>query len=138
MNIPIILNIVLWSYVIKNYLVSRKINLKIENKNNLIIILFMILGIIIFIKKPNTTTILNFISFSIAGFILSNLSNGFSDDGIILYGNLYRFKKIKEIEKINRYDDSIIRFRIKNKDYYLNLYNLDFKSIEKYLQKIGK
>ncbi len=138
MNIPIILNIVLWSYVIKNYLVSRKINLKIENKNNLIIILFMILGIIIFIKKPSTITILNFISFSIAGFILSNLSNGFSDDGIILYGNLYRFKKIKEIEKINRYDDSIIRFRIKNKDYYLNLYNLDFKSIEKYLQKIGK
>lgn len=133
-----LVNIVMWSIVFHRFTQSKQVEVIVKRKNNyLLTIVFMLLGILMYLKNPSYYMILNFISFSCAGFILSNLKEGFTAKGILFFGRLHPYNKIHDYQLEKKWDGYHFNFQVKQRNYYLILEEITKQQIDQYLNKLG-
>lgn len=138
-RILIFINLIFWSKIIYLWYHSSKIEVKLTvYRSYLLTILFFVLGILFYFKEPSYQMIVNFISFSLIGFILNTIPNGISKNSILVYGKIHYFTNIYDVKIESKYGENQFIFKNKHKSYLLYLNDEEINLIKQYFKLGGK
>lgn len=111
--ILLLLHVVLWTYGLKLYNTSKKVEYECNVGNKtILIVLFTIAGILFLVRNFNIYGIFQAVSIILFGFFYSLIKSGFNKEGIIVQGKFYPYSIITSFTYENVYDSDSIRVNL--------------------------
>ena len=111
LRMMIIIVALIWIFVIYRLIAARKIKIPFKYGNKIAIyLLFLVPVVILLLKSFSIYTIIFGLLIMLASALFASIPSGFYEDGIILYGRLYTYKKMDSMDIEKNYIDCRLIF----------------------------
>ena len=116
----ILTNLLLWAFVIYRLISGRKIRVQLDcGDSRYSLLIFALIGALVFVRGPGWKNLLTFISFLLAGLFFGAIPGGYNEEAIFIHGRRFPLWKVTYCQLEEEAERYRFTFEIKNKGHFL-------------------